>query len=120
MGKLKAFISCTDTFCACGGISFSDKEKGEKRQNAVYTVFVSGRFVAYDMLKVCGSFTVEAAIIVPMVLTVFVLAIRGGVALYGETKELAVEIKQEESPEVLKHFYRWQMVEDLMDGEDKD
>ena len=33
------------------------------------------------------------------------------------TKE---EIKQEESPEVLKHFYRWQMVEDLMDGEDKD
>lgn len=72
------------------------------------------------MVKVRGSLTVEAAMIVPLVLTVFMLAIRGGVTLYEETKELTIEIKQEESPEVLKHFYRWQMVEDLMDGEDKD
>lgn len=71
-------------------------------------------------MKVHGSLTVEAAMIVPLVLTVFMLAVKGGVALYEETKELTTEIKQEESPEVLKHFYRWQMVEDLMDGEVKD
>jgi hypothetical protein len=72
------------------------------------------------MLKLRGSLTIEASIIVPMVLAVFAMAMRGGINLYQETRDTAVTIAAKESPDILKRFYEWNMLEGLADEQKED
>jgi hypothetical protein len=69
------------------------------------------------MLRMRGSLTVEAAIILPVVLAVFTVAIKSGIDLYEETRDRAVAVTETGSPDILKRFYQWKMLEGLVDEE---
>lgn len=57
------------------------------------------------MRKVKGSLTVEASLIFPLILAVFVLAMSAGFQLYRECLETGKQISQEEF-DTIKWFYR--------------
>lgn len=52
-----------------------------------------------------GSFTVEASIYMPMLLLLYLFVMRGGMDLYLETTETAVQIQNQEQVDVKKLFY---------------
>lgn len=64
-----------------------------------------------------GSLTVEAAIIFPLVLMLFVSAINGGIGLYQVVSELSVKIESDEKIDTVKIFYRFKMLGELFDNE---
>ncbi|MGN0142907.1 MAG: hypothetical protein ACI4AD_11825 [Roseburia sp.] len=72
------------------------------------------------MMKLQGSLTIEASMIIPLVLFVFVLAIQGEIRLHEETREIAIAISCREKPNVLKGFYQSTLVEELIHGENED
>ncbi len=57
------------------------------------------------MRSVKGSLTVEASLIFPLILMVFMLAISTGVGLYEECRETGEQISQEEF-DAVRWFYR--------------
>lgn len=61
-----------------------------------------------------GSLTIEAALIVPMLLMVFALAMGSGLAMCGECRETAALIMEEPEPDTVKMFYRWKTMGELL------
>ncbi len=61
-----------------------------------------------------GSLTVEAAIIVPMLLMVFALAMEGALTMYDECRETAALIMEEPKPDTVKLFYRYKAAGELL------
>lgn len=70
------------------------------------------------MKKVSGSLTIEAALIIPLVLMLFMLAMNEGIQLYQECRDTAVSIREEEEMGVINMFYNWKMLEDIVKDED--
>lgn len=68
--------------------------------------------------KVRGSLTVEAAIVVPLVLFVFVLAMQSGISMYTECRDTAAAIREEEELDIVKLFYRWREAGEFLGNED--
>lgn len=68
--------------------------------------------------KVRGSLTVEAAVVVPLVLFVFALAMQSGLSMYTECRDTAVLIQEERKPDVVKMFYRWREAGEFLGNED--
>lgn len=74
-----------------------------------------------DRAMLQGSLTIEAAVIVPMLLMVFALAMNSGLVMYEECRETAVAIMEEPEADTVKLFYRWKEAGELLgsggDGE---
>lgn len=69
------------------------------------------------MKKVSGSFTVEAAIIIPMIFMLIVVTIDVGVQLYMESKSLLQQIESEEL-DIVKLFHLQNEIGDLIENGD--
>jgi hypothetical protein len=64
--------------------------------------------------KAKASYTVEAAVLVPLLIGVMVLAMRIGILLCGEVKETNEAKAMEEMWEV-EDFYRYQVIKEVAD-----
>lgn len=69
------------------------------------------------MKKVSGSFTVEAAIIIPILLILMVVTIDLGVQMYVESENLLRQIESEEL-NIVKLFYLQSEIGDLIQDGD--
>lgn len=67
------------------------------------------------MRKIDGSLTVEAALIIPLLLFLIVIAIRGGVDLYLECRATVEYLEQEEPLDAVGLFYLWKEAGELAD-----
>lgn len=65
------------------------------------------------MKRMRASITVEAAIIVPLVLFVFGLSMRSGIQLYLEFKDTVFEIMEDETMDAVQKFYQLNMLGDI-------
>lgn len=63
------------------------------------------------MKMIDGSLTIEAALILPLVLMLFVLAMNGGIQLYQECQNTAISIREEEEIDIINMFYNWKILE---------
>lgn len=70
------------------------------------------------MKKVRGSLTVEAAIVIPLVLFLVVFAIDGGVELYLECHNTVMSLEAEEKVDTVRLFYVCNGIGDMIgDGD---
>ena len=60
-----------------------------------------------------ASITIEAAIIMSMAMLLFLIVMKLGLQLYGETRTLAEDVIKEETLNALKLFYEIERVEGL-------
>lgn len=100
----------------------------------MYACWVRGnRFCFYNIFMICnhsmklmktegkegdkmrGSFSIEASLIVPLVIAVFVLALRTGIDLYEETRAQAEKMKTEVSFDVVDTMYLLDEITDIGD-----
>lgn len=67
-------------------------------------------------MRLKGSFTVEASIIIPTFIFIIVIAIRTGLILY---QEIATQTEQElvENVWVIDDFYKYQIAKEVMKDE---
>lgn len=70
------------------------------------------------MKKVKGSFTVEAALILPLWLALCVLAVDSGVHLYQETLDTVAAVEAEKDIDVIKLFYICNGIGDIIEDGD--
>lgn len=68
--------------------------------------------------SVKGSLTVEAAIILPLLLGLLGLVMSSGIQMYTECRDTAVSILEEPDLDIVKTFYRWQEIGDIVGDED--
>lgn len=61
-----------------------------------------------------GSFTVEAAYIVPLILMSIYIVIISGITLHNEVKNKAILIKEEKVVELVSYMYRKELIEDIL------
>lgn len=69
-------------------------------------------------VTVQGSFTIEAAIIVPMLVFLFAITINCGLEMYTECRDMAVKIQEEEELDIVTLFYRYQKIGDMVEDGD--
>ena len=60
-----------------------------------------------------GSFSIEAALIVPVTIMIMIFAIENGIALYGETKEQAERFEQQETSDIIDMMYQINDMSDI-------
>ena len=60
-----------------------------------------------------GSFTVEASLIMPIVLSVMFLALRLGYASYAAMKETAEALETQEASDTVTEMYRSEKITDI-------
>ena len=60
-----------------------------------------------------ASITIEAAIIISMAMLLFLIVMKLGLQLYGETRTLAEDVIKEETLNALKLFYEIERVKGL-------
>lgn len=65
------------------------------------------------MEHVTGSITVEAALVIPVLLLVFGSIMQKGIELYTETKEMTVEQMEEDDWDIVKEFNRRTFLEEI-------
>lgn len=70
------------------------------------------------MKKVRGSFTVEAALVIPLWLALCILAAASGVQLYLECRDTALEIEAEENMDAVRLFYICNGIGDIIEDGD--
>ena len=69
-----------------------------------------------DVMKLKGSYTVEAAIIVPIFIFILAIGMKAGLILYSE-------IKQQQEQQILEEmwlvddFYRYKSAGEILDGD---
>lgn len=61
-----------------------------------------------------GSFTVEGAYIIPLVLLCFCIAINAGISLQEAVKEQALAQAKEEQADIIACMYRREFVKELL------
>lgn len=66
------------------------------------------------MKKYKGSFTIEAAFIMPIIFLCICTAIKSGVVLYQEVKHTAEQIREEKQEELIDYMYRKERLESLL------
>lgn len=70
------------------------------------------------MRRVKGSLTVEASLILPMMIIMFAIAMNTGIKMYQECIEGAAAIAEEEKFEIVKTFQNWDRLGDIGKNED--
>lgn len=66
------------------------------------------------MRKYRGSFTIEAAFIMPLIFLCICIAIKSGVTLYQEVKNTSEQIIEENQEELIDYMYRKELLESLL------
>lgn len=66
------------------------------------------------MMRRKGSFTIEAAIIIPLLLMLIVIVVSIAVDLYQETAELAEEIGEKERMSLITAMYHIDSIKELI------
>lgn len=69
------------------------------------------------MKKLNASLTIEAALVVPMVIFLFAITMQTGLRLYTESKDLALAIAQEEDFDAVEMFYRLEVLGEIIGNE---
>ena len=67
-----------------------------------------------------GSFTIEAACIMPLILMCICIAIKSGITLHNEVKSLALQVNEENGVELSSYLYRKELIENLLGDWDED
>ena len=70
------------------------------------------------MKRVRASMTVEASLILPLVLFLFGLVMQMGIAMYEESRDTAAAIQEESDIEIVETFYRWKKVGEWIENGD--
>lgn len=70
------------------------------------------------MRVIKGSLTVEAALILPLLLFLFAMVLDCGIWMYTECCGTAVSIYEEQDLETVKTFYFWQRIGDMTEDGD--
>lgn len=68
--------------------------------------------------KIQGSFSIEAAIIFPMLMFLFAITIQCGIQMYTECRDMAIGIQKEEELDIVAMFYRYQRIGDMLENGD--
>ena len=101
--------------CWCdSAVSFGSEEENEKgadTDGALCVLIVSNVAV---MMKGQGSFTIEAAIIMPILLFMILAAVSIAVDLYQETIELVAKIYSKEQFDLITAMYHIDSVKNLI------
>lgn len=61
-----------------------------------------------------GSFTIEAACIMPLILLCICIAIESGITLHNEVKSKALLVKEEEPVDLADYLYRKELIENVL------
>ncbi len=70
------------------------------------------------MKKINGSLTVEAALMIPLLLFLIVIAIESGVEMYLECQHTVTALEAEEKPHTVRLFYLCNGIGDMIDDGD--
>lgn len=70
------------------------------------------------MKKIKGSLTVEAAIMIPLLLFLIVAAIDGGVELYLECRNTVTALEEEKTTDTVRLFYLCNAIGDMVEDGD--
>lgn len=62
-----------------------------------------------------ASVTVEASIYIPLLIGLYLFAMRAGIQFYTEAEETVAQIQAEEQIDVLKLFYRKENIGDIIE-----
>jgi hypothetical protein len=74
--------------------------------------------VIYMKNRLQASYTIEAALIFPLVLGTMVAAILGGIELYGDVKETASACEADADPDAVSIFYILKGLEGVVNSGD--
>lgn len=119
LGKSGTIYDCAVAFGRDGIIFNCCKEKGAKGQAAIHSIFAGGVSVfTMTKKKIQGSFSIEAAIIVPMLVFLFAITINCGIEMYTECRDMAIGIYEEEELDIVALFYRYQKIGDMVEDGD--
>ena len=61
-----------------------------------------------------GSFTIEAACIVPLIFICICIAIESGITLHNEVKNKAMLVREEETVDMVSYLYRKELMEKVL------
>ena len=61
-----------------------------------------------------GSFTIEAACIMPLIFMCICIAIKGGITLHNEVKSKALLVREEETVDLVSYLYRKELIEKVL------
>ncbi len=65
-----------------------------------------------------GSLTVEAAIILAVLLFLFAFTMESGIQMYTECRDTAIAIQGEAEMDIIEKFYFWQRIGSITENED--
>lgn len=117
MEEFGAVYGGTVIFRNVGTIFADGKKEGEELQNAVFAIFIGGIFVYADMKKLEGSFTIESAVVMPVLIFMLVSIMQLGLRLYTEETATAIQIMEKKEWNAAEEFYRWEMIGDIIKNE---
>lgn len=69
------------------------------------------------MRKMEGSLTIEAALILPLVLFLFLTVTKAGIMLYMEYQDTVVSVMEEKEWDTIRNFYIWNKSGDITGDE---
>ena len=92
------------------------KEKSTNGSNCYGAIYADGIRNFCFMKCYKGSFSIEAALILPVVLMCLILPIGLGVELHQDVKTRAIHIQQEGVMDVIGEMYRKEWVENFLKG----
>lgn len=85
---------------------FNVKKEIKKRQNSDGTI-CNGSIRHFFIVKRCkGSFSLEAALIFPLIMFCFCVAIQAGISLQTELRNQSAEAERKESLDIIECLYR--------------
>ena len=61
-----------------------------------------------------GSFTVEAACVIPLIFLCICIAIESGITLHSEVKNKALLVNEEETVNIVSYMYRKELIEKVL------
>ena len=116
LGKYGTSVNSAAARSGCSAVSDSRTQKKAKLSDAIPAVFAGSLSAAAHMrkTKVQGSLTIEAALVMPLVLLVFGLAMSSGIMLYTECRDTSADIQEEKEFDAVEAFYRWQGIGDMI------
>ncbi len=100
-----------------GIVFYRNQKEREEVSNTLYSVSACGVFVCSDMKdrEWKASVTVEASIYIPLLIGLYLFAMRAGIQFYTEAEETVAQIQAEEQIDVLKLFYRKENIGDIIE-----
>ena len=61
-----------------------------------------------------GSFTIEAAYMMPLIFLCICIAIESGIMLHNEVKNQALLVREEETVDIISYLYRKELIEKVL------